>query len=462
MPIDYLTGLDTAFLSLDTPAAPMTIGAIATFAPRQPVHPRRVVELLRARCALVPRLRQRVQANWLPTPAARWVSDRDFDVDRHVFAHHLPRPHQTDQLTDQVMRIMAQRLDPDRPLWEMHVISGLTGGRFAVLAKLHHALADGSAAVLLGLSLLDGFTPAATPPAESEPPENDPAGRRPAQAALQWLREPGRLLGDSMAAAAALPKYARHARQTADLASSILRNARALEPTSPLVAPVSGERRLATLRLDMDDIKQIRSRHGGTTNDVLLALLAGALRNWLIDRGDRVLERPLRALIPVSQRGRAGDQRGCGNHLSGYLCDLPICEPDPVRRLAAVRASMDANKEAGAHRGPGALPLFADRLPPAVHRVATPLLSRGANLLFDLVATNVPLPSLPLTLDGAELREIYPVIPLAAGQALGVAFCGYRGTVHIGLHANASALPDVDRLADTLAGGLTELQRLCA
>jgi WS/DGAT/MGAT family acyltransferase len=385
------------------------------------------------------------------------VSDSDFDAARHVHAHHLPRPHQTDQLAELAMRIMAERLDPDRPLWELHVISGLTGGRFAVLAKLHHALADGAAAVLIGLSLFDGFTPEAT-----EEPVAPPTGRGAAHIALRWLREPGKLIGDSVAVAAALPKYARQARQTADIASSILRSARALEPSSPLVAPTSGERRLATLRLDMDDIKRIRSTQGGTTNDVLLALLAGALRDWLIERGDRVDGRPPRALIPVNQRGRAGDRRAGGNQLSGYLCDLPIAEPDPMRRLAAVRAAMDANKEGGPQRGPGALPLFADRVPAAVHRVATPLLSRGANLLFDLVATNVPLPSVPLTMDGAELRELYPIIPLAAGQALGVAFCGYRGTVHIGLNANVSALPDVDRLADTFAGGLAELQELCA
>ena len=456
MPIERLTGLDTAFLSLDTPAAPMTIGAIATFAPQQPIHPGRVVELLRTRAALVPKLRQRVQATWLPTPGARWVSDSDFDVEKHVFAHHIPRPHQTDQLAEQAMRIMEGRLDPERPLWELHVISGLAGGGFAVLAKMHHALADGAAAVMLGLALLDGFTPTAVDQ------RDEPVVPHPVRAALQWLREPARLIGESMTVAADLPKLARQARQTAGMASSILRNARALEPESPLFAPPSGERRLATLRLDLDDIKQIRARHGGTTNDVLLALLAGALRDWMIERGEKVDARPVRALIPVSQRVRASERRGCGNQLSGYMCELPIHEPDPVRRLAAVRTTMDANKEAGTCSGPGALPLFADRVPPAVHRFATPLLSRGASLLFDLVATNVPLPGLPLSLDGAPLREIYPVIPLAAGHALGVAFCGYRRAVHIGLHANASALPDVDRLADAFTGNLAELQELCA
>jgi WS/DGAT/MGAT family acyltransferase len=432
-----LSGLDTAFLCLDSSSTPMNIGALALFAPSQPVHPARVAELLRVRAERIPRLRQRVRASMLRPGAARWVEDPHFDAADHIHTHHLPRPHDAAQLTDRVADIMGERLDPSRPLWEVHVISGLPGGLFAVLPKLHHALADGAGALALGLGLLDGMGSAAAPV---------PAPRSP-----NWLD-----LGES------LRTLGSSAHQTMDIAGAVLRSARPAPPQSPLLAPNAPERRLATARLDMHDIKQIRMRHGGTTNDVLLAVLAGALRDWLLARGDQADGLMLRALVPVSKRCRARATGTAGNQLSGYLCDLPVGEPDPVRRLLAVRKMMDGNKEAGPGRGPGALPVLADRVPAALQRVVMPMVGQCAPLLCDTVVTTVPFPSVPLSFDGAELREIYPVVPLAPGHALGVAFSPYRGTVHVGLHANGRALPDIDLLADAMAGTLGSMQELCA
>lgn len=437
---NQLSGLDTAFLCLDNSATPMNIGALAEFAPPTPVHPGRLVELIRERAQRIPRLRRRVRMSLVPFGTPRWVDDADFDVSAHVFSHHLHRPRDEAQLTTLVADLMAERLDPRGPLWQLHVITGLPGGRFALLPKLHHALADGAGAVLLGLALLDGGAGLAR--AEPEP-RTVPLTER-LRAATDWA-EHGRAL-----------------RGTADITGAVLRHARPAMPASPLLARTSGERVLARLRLDMHDIKRVRLRHGGTTNDVLLAVLAGALRDWLLTRGDEVDGLPVRALIPVNKRCRTRADGTAGNQLSGYLCDLPVGEPDPVRRLAAVRAAMDANKEGGPQRGPGALPVVADMLPAAVHRFATPVIGQCAPLLCDTVVTSVPLPGVPLAFDGADLREIYPVVPLAAGHALGVAFSSYRGTVHVGLHADARALPDISGLADALFGGLGFLNELCA
>jgi WS/DGAT/MGAT family acyltransferase len=449
MATGQLSGLDTAFLCLDSASSPMNIGALAIFAPPQPVHPGRLVELLRTRAERIPRLRQRVRTSMLPLGTARWTDDPDFDAAAHIHAHHLHRPHDASQLTTRVSAIMANRLDPKRPLWELHVITGLPGGRFAVVPKLHHALADGASAVLLGLALLDGM-------------DEVLAGQQADQSGgvTGMLRGLGARLGDSAAALGQWRGHARTAQQTVDIAASILRNTRSVQPSSPLLAPLSADHRLATLRLDVDDIKRVRKRHGGTTNDVLLAVLSGALRDWLIARGDRPAS--VRALIPVSQRSRDKDNPSAGNRLSGYLCDLPVGEADPVRRVRAVRAAMDRNKEAGPLAGAGALPVLADRVPAAVHRIATPVVGQFAPMLFDTVVTTVPLPNVPLTCDGAELREVYPVVPLAPGHALGVAFCIYRGTVHVGLHANGAALPDIELLSDALSGTLVYLNELCA
>ncbi len=427
-----LSGLDTAFLSLDSTSSPMNIGACALFAPPQPVHPARLVELLRTRAERIPRLRQRVRGPLLPLGVVRWVDDPKFDAAAHIHTHHLPRPHDTAQLTDRVAEIMGERLDPGRPLWEIHVLTGLPGGRFAILPKLHHALADGAGAVLLGMALLDGI--------------GDRLPNRP-----QPQRAPSGL-------AASLRSFGSSAQQAMDIAGSVLRSARPTPPPSPLLAPTSSDRRLATVRLELADVKRVRRVHGGTTNDVLLAVLAGALRDWLIARGDRTFSP--RALIPVSQRCRGGGS--VGNQLSGYLCDLPVDEPDPVRRLAAVRARMDGNKVAGPGRGAGALPVLADRVPAAVHRLVMPFVGQCAPLLCDTVVTSVPLPNVPLFFDGAQLREVYPVVPLAPGHALGVAFSTYRDTVHVGLHANGTALPDVNLLADAFTGTLGGWNEMCA
>jgi WS/DGAT/MGAT family acyltransferase len=434
MAATQLSGLDTAFLSLDSTATPMNIGALALFAPHQSVHPTRIASLLATRAQQIPQLRQRVRPSLLRL-GARWVADPDFDAATHVHTHHLPRPHDAGQLTDLVAGIMGSRLDPREPLWEIHVVTGLPGGWFGVLPKLHHALADGAGALTLGLGLLDGFDGA----------PDHPRPRRSMPGAGAALRE----LGSS-------------AQQALDIAGSVLRSARPAPHASPLFSHGPGERRLAIARLDMCDIKRVRATHGGTTNDVLLAVLSGALREWLMKRGDRPDGLSLRALVPVSQRCRGRGANTSGNQLSGYLCDLPVDEPDPLRRLATVRAMMDGNKVAGPGRGPGALPLLADRLPAALHRVVMPMVGQFAPLLCDTVVTTVPLPSIPLTFDGAELREVYPVVPLAAGHALGVAFSPYRGTVHVGLNANGRELPDVDLLADTLSSTLGSLNELCA
>ncbi|HEX4722595.1 MAG TPA: wax ester/triacylglycerol synthase family O-acyltransferase [Pseudonocardiaceae bacterium] len=450
-----LSGLDTAFLSLDSTSSPMNIGALALFAPPQPVHPARLAELLRTRAERIPRLRQRVRGSLLPLGVVRWVDDPRFDAAAHIHQHHLPRPHDTAQLTDRVADIMGERLDPGRPLWEIHVLTGLPGGRFAILPKLHHALADGAGAVLLGLSLLDGIDGRLASRRRPAPTSGGPA----ANGLGAGMRSLG--LGEglrSLGLGEGLRSLGSSAQQAMDIAGSVLRSARPTPPPSPLLAPTSSDRRLATVRLELADVKRVRRAHGGTTNDVLLSVLAGALREWLIARGDRTFTP--RALIPVSQRGR--DRGVAGNQLSGYLCDLPADEADPVRRLAAVRATMDGNKEAGPGRGPGALPVLADRVPAAVHRLMMPVFGQCASLLCDTVVTSVPLPNVPLFFDEAQLQEVYPVVPLAPGHALGVAFSTYRDTVHVGLHANGTALPDIDLLAEAFTGTLGYLNQMCA
>jgi WS/DGAT/MGAT family acyltransferase len=308
-----------------------------------------------------------------------------------------------------------------------------------------------------------------------------------ARTTSQVATHPGRLrayLHDAVAAmASALPDaihregiFPDAIHQVADavgIASSILSNARLGSLASSLASTLAGavatgagtgtdgsttgattgKRRLAILHLDVGEIRQVRKRHGGTDNDVLLAVITGALRHWLSPRAERG---SIRALVPVSRRSRP-DEPGRGNVLSGYLCDLPVQENDPLTRLRKIRASMDRNKAGGFGHGPGAIPILADRVPAALHRVTAPLTRHGANLLFDTMVTNVPLPARPMSLDGAPLLAVYPIGPLAHGQAFGVALSAYQGRVHVGLHVDQQAVPNLDRLAAAVPTALATL-----
>ncbi|HEU0088431.1 MAG TPA: wax ester/triacylglycerol synthase domain-containing protein [Pseudonocardiaceae bacterium] len=466
---DRLSRLDTAFLCLERDITPMQLGALAIFQPTRPVPPEQVAALLAQRARQLPQLGRRVQRAWFPPGAARWVGVPEFRPEGHIHLHHLDgpggggpggggpdgagpdgaRPDGVGQVAELAAELMARPLPRDRPLWEFHVMSGLGEGRFAVLVKLHHALSDGLAAREIGVGLLDGSglvgpgRAAAAIPAGSTAQGSSESGRSRARRALS---QPLRLAsGVRVAAGGALGQAA----EVMGVATAVLRSARLPSPGSPLVIMSSGRRGLGLARLELEQVRRIRTRFGGTVNDVLLAVLAGALREWLGARGHPVDGLSLRALIPVSRRARAGDRTG-GNQMSGYLCELPVAEPDPGRRLRAIQQAMGHRKAAGPTRGPGAIPLLADRLPCAVHRVAAPVAGQVAALLFDILVTSVPMPRVPLRLDGAELAAVFPIAPLAPGHALGVALSCYRGTAYIGLHADRAALPDVQGLAEVI------------
>ncbi|MET8999765.1 wax ester/triacylglycerol synthase family O-acyltransferase [Amycolatopsis sp. NPDC004169] len=415
-----LSALDVAFLCLESETTPMHMGAVVTFTARGPVDPAALTVLLAQRAARLPKLRQRARAELFPPGSASWSDDPDFVAADHIHHVVLSSLYEPDPLSAYASRWIAEPLDTTRPLWDLTLVTGLPDGKFALLLKLHHALTDGAGAYAVAAGLLDGV----------KLPERAPAPIPAPRSTLDTVKDAlGTVWGQ------------------AGIASSLVRAAR--PPLSPVSAPPSAERRLGFVRLPLTELRRVRRAHGGTTNDVVLAVLSGALREWLVNRGQRADGRTLRALIPVSVRGRAGEQLG-GNKLSGYLCDLPVGEDDPVERLRAVRRAMTRNKAAGPSRGAGALPLLADHVPPLLHRLGTRTAGQAAPMLFDLVITTVPLPPARLSLHGARLAEIYPFVPLAPRHAVGIAVATYRDSVHIGLQANGAAVPDVGSLRDAV------------
>ncbi|MER6098291.1 wax ester/triacylglycerol synthase family O-acyltransferase [Streptomyces sp. NPDC001728] len=442
MSSELLAPLDLAFWHLESPAHPLHLGALAHFGPL-PVttghEPADVLGLLARRAAAVPRLRMRVRDVLLPVGGSAWTADPDFDVRHHVHEIAVPGadfPAEAARLAAELMeRPVARGLPP----WEMYLLSGAPDGSFAVLVKLHHALADGMRAVAIGAGIFDEIA----------------AGRRPANRQRpvpprSWLPGPGQLLG---MARDRIGDLGRAVEVGASVVGASVVRAGRLDGRPALAAESSGTRRIATVTLSLDRVHRVRRATGGTANDVLIAVVAGALRRWFDGRGLPFPGADPRALVPVSRR-RPGTPPGPGNSLSGYLVDLPVTEPDPTARLAAVRTAMDRNKAAGPFRGAGAIALLADRLPPLAHRFGAPLASGAARLLFDLLVTQVPLPRSALSLGGAPLRALFPMAPLARGQSLAVAMSPYDGRVHIGLVADGEAVPDLDALAEALTAEL--------
>ncbi|QRP44141.1 wax ester/triacylglycerol synthase family O-acyltransferase [Amycolatopsis sp. FDAARGOS 1241] len=421
-----LSSLDVAFLCLESETAPMHMGAVLSFTSSSPVDGAEIKKTLAERAAKIPQLRRKTRTELFPPGSASWSDDPDFVAAQHIHHHELTTLYDPDPLPDFASRWIAEPLDTGRPLWDLTVVTGLAQGGFAVLLKLHHALTDGAGAYAVTVGLLDGLTVAGRTVDRATGPAPIPRPR----SALDTVKD---ALGSGLA--------------QAGIATSVVRAAR--PPLSPVSAPASAERRLGFVRLSGGDVRRIRRAHGGTSNDVVLAVLAGALRDWLVNRGKRADGRTLRALVPVSVRGRSGGQVG-GNKLSGYLCDLPIGVDDPVERLGLVRRAMTRNKAAGPARGAGAFPLLADRVPTFLHRLGTKTAGRAAPLLFDLVVTTVPLPPARLTLAGAPLAQVYPFVPLAPNHAVGIAVATYRDGVHIGLQANAEAVPDLGGLRDAV------------
>jgi WS/DGAT/MGAT family acyltransferase len=226
--------------------------------------------------------------------------------------------------------------------------------------------------------------------------------------------------------------------------------------SGPLNATIGGARRYATTQTELENLKRIKRAHGGTINDIVLTVLAGALRSWMMTRGESVTTRSsIRAMVPVSVRTSAADDSG--NQIAAFLCDLPIGEPDPVIRLERIRFEMDMLKETGQMLGATALVGVASFTPPTVHSLGARVVSAMSRRVYNVVITNVPGPQFPLYAGGARMLTAYPVVPLARGQAVSVGLTSYNGGMFFGLNADREAMPDVEVLAQCIDDAIAEM-----
>jgi diacylglycerol O-acyltransferase len=340
----------------------------------------------------------------------------------------------------------------------MYLVEGLAGGRFAVIHKTHHAMVDGISAVDIAQVILD------TSPIPREIPEDLWMPRPEPGSASLLLDAVTELIRRPTAVADTVRIGLADARNVASQVSAavtgVLSAARIVArpaPDSPLNTAIGSQRRFAVARTELEDYKKVRKHRNGTVNDVVLATVTGAIRGWLLSRGEPVTpSTTVRAMVPVSIRGDS-DSGQLGNRVSSYLVDLPVGEPNPMVRLSQVSYAMKAHKESGQSVGAEALVALSGFAPPTLHALGARAANSFTRRLFNVVVTNVPGPQFPLYASGARMLEMFPVIPLAAGQAVSIGLTSYDGEVFFGLNADRDAMHDVEVLGSLIEESLAEL-----
>lgn len=469
-----LSPLDASFLYLEQPTTPMHVGAVSVFRrPKAGFDYDGLVDLVEQRIALVPRYRQKVRH--VPANLARpvWVDDADFDVAYHVRRSALPKPGSDSQLTELVARLMSRPLDPTRPLWEMYLVEGLARGRSAVLTKTHQAMVDGISAIDIGQVILDLTDTADTARGAAGGTSTHPALWMPRPeptdvqlvmgAVAEAVARPGLVIeGVRDAAGDAVATVGKVVGGLGQL-FSMARTASRRAPGTPLNVDISTQRRFAIARTELDAYRRVRAAHGCTVNDVVLSVVAGALRNWLLSRGEPVnASSSVRAMVPLSVRGEAdvpstATAGSLGNRVSSFIVDLPVGEPSPVVRLHQVTHAMREHTSSARSVGADTLVRIGGFAPPTLHALGARAASGMSKRIFNLVVTNVPGPQFPLYAAGARMLEMFPVVPLAKGQALAIGLTSYDGGVYYGFNGDRDAMPDVDVLAGLVDEALDEL-----
>ncbi len=453
--METMSALDASFLHVEDAVSHMHIGSVGIF--EGPAAPQQVVlDAIAAKLHLVPRYRQHVRFPPLALARPIWVDDRHFQLDYHVRRTALPAPGGDEELRNLVGRVMAQKLDRSKPLWEMWVAEGLGDGRWALVNKLHHCMVDGVSGTDLLSVMFDDERGA--PRAEALPwePAPEPSTPRIVGSALAHRAKTPYDAVRSLWATARAPAQA--AGQAADLARALVSLSPLLRPPTgtSLNGPIGPHRRWAWARGRLADVKAIRAEYGGTVNDVVLAVIARGFRDLLRERGELVEGCVVRTMVPVSVRTSA--ERGTyNNKVSAMFTDLPVLVADPLERLAKVRVQMQDLKESHQAVAGSTLTSLGGFAPAMLLALAGRVATRTPQHSVNTVTTNVPGPQHAIFLAGHRMLEYFPFVPLAGHVRVGVAIVSYDGALNFGVTGDYEMAPDVRVLCDGIEAGIREL-----
>lgn len=462
---ERLSNLDASFLALESRSTHMHVGAIAVFGPgphssEEGVDIDTIRELVASRLHRIPRYRQRLATVPLEGHPV-WVDDEHFHIEYHVRHVAIPHPGTEEQLKALAGRLMSQQLDRTRPLWELNVVEGLAGGGFALIGKVHHCMIDGISGVDLMSVLLD-FTPdVVIEPPEPWEPRPSPNGTelavkeisRSVSRFVSGLTDVSGLFSDLGAARDGLSH--RLSAVAASLGSGWLTST----GKTPLNGEIGPSRFFDWLELPLPDVKAIKNEHGVTVNDAMLAIVAGGVRRYLLTEGEmtehEVAATEFRIMAPVSVRAES-QQGTLGNQVAMWLMTLPIGEPDPAKRIAAVRAATETLKETDQALGASTLVQVSTGAPMTVVSLAARLASSIRP--FNMTVTNVPGPQFPMYLAGSEMQASYPLVPLWQSHGAGVAMFSLNGYIDIGLNMDRTIVEHPDALRKAIWDAFEELK----
>lgn len=451
-----LSHLDASFLALETRTSHMHVGGVVLFEANDLGREDGSIDIDRIRAHIssklqyVPRYRQRLEF----VPIDRhpvWVDDADFNLDYHVRHTSLPRPGTDEQLRRLAGRIMSQQLDRSKPLWELWVVEGLADGRFAVIAKIHHCMIDGLSGVDLTTILLNVVPSSEIEPAPPWEPRPVPTpaeltvavAARATRKAIERVGSLGDLLTDGRRAAETVA--GRVVATLNSLRSGWLTTA----AETPLNQHLGPNRRLDWAETPLEDVKAIKNGLGGSVNDAVLAIVAGAVRHFFLAHREFPVEGiDFRVMNPVSTR--RADQRGAlGNQVAMWLIDLPVGVADPVERFRRIKEETARHKRTNQALGAATLVELSRGTPLTLLSLANRVASNRLRP-FNMTVTNVPGPQFPMYLLEARMLANYPVVPLWGQHGIGVALFSYNGTLYWGIHADYDAVPDTDAFIESI------------
>lgn len=463
--VTRLSTADASFYHLENTSTPMYVGSLAILRkPRSGLSYETLLATVEQRLPQIPRYRQKVREVTLGLARPVWVDDPDFDITYHIRRSALPSPGSDAQLHELIARLGSRPLDRSRPLWEMYLIEGLAKNRIAIYTKSHQALVNGMTALEIGHVIADRTQ---KPPEFGEDiwiPLREPSDRQLLLGAIgEWIMRPAEQIGAVRSAVVDVATNAGQlvnmGRRFVDMARTV---ARGTAPSSPLNTTVSRNRRFTVASGRLEDFRAVRARYDCDVNDVVLAVVAGALRNWLMSRGEPVTSTTrVRAMAPMSVYPDAElDATGPGQAISEvtpFLVDLPVGEGNPVVRLSQIAHATESASTAASLVDARTIVTLSGFAPPTLHamgiRVATTFSARQFNLLI----TNVPGAQHQMYIAGTKLLETYAVPPLLSNQVLAMGVTSYNGTVYFGINADRDAMSDVDVLPDLLRESLEEL-----
>lgn len=463
--VTRLSAADASFYRLENSSTPMYVGSLQILRkPRNGLSYETLLNTVEQRLPLIPRYRQKVREVKFDLARPVWVDDRDFDITYHIRRSALPSPGSDAQLHELIARLAARPLDKSRPLWEMYLVEGLEKNRLAIYTKSHQALVNGMTALEIGHVIADRTQ---KPPEFGEDiwiPAREPSDRALLIGALgEWVTRP-------TAQAAALRttvaetvtntgELVELGRRVVDAARTV---ARGTAPNSPLNATVSRNRRFSVASGSLDEFRRVKSRYDCDINDVVLAVVTGALRNWLLSRGEPVTATStVRAMAPMSVYADAElDSTAPGqaiNDVAPFLVDLPVGEANPVVRLSQIAHATETHPTAGSLVDARSIVTLSGFAPPTLHAMGIRVATSFSARLFNLLITNVPGAQKQMYVAGTKLMETYAVPPLLHNQALAIGVTSYNGMLYFGINADRDAMSDVDMLPSLMRESLDEL-----